>query len=290
MGVSLSGAGFGCWRDRSHRGKAPWRLIQALLKCSREEALRQSGVGGSTPVPENFGERLRGLFSSPSSAPVQAPLQFPAQIRPITRQGSGAAFLSYLTDRGFPRSRVDEVAHDYGLRYAVSGPFRQRLVIPIVMPQGLVNWTARAITPATVRYKTLSDDPDKAKDQGLPVAPLAVDHTLWNYAELIETKGRRLAVVEGPLDALKSDFFAQDYDTRVTCTFGKNISESQIALLSNLRDNFDEFWLVQDPDALLGSMSAQRRLAFLDFRFKRIPQGVEDPGALTESQARAFFR
>src|SRR6185436_20537355 len=43
MGVSIRGKGWSCWRNAGHRGVSSERLIQALLRCSSEEAKRLIG-------------------------------------------------------------------------------------------------------------------------------------------------------------------------------------------------------------------------------------------------------
>lgn len=291
MGVSLRGQGWGCWRQRSHRGKSVARLIQVLLRCSWEEALRQAGTPDKGPAVSDgdFGSRLAALFGPSGEPPPTRSLVFTDDVVPLRDKGAGVFYFDYLEGRGFPRRQLPELVHDYGLRYARRGPFKHRVIIPIVMPQGLVNWTGRAIGEANVRYKTLTTNREKAEAQGLPVAAMAVDETLFNFAELSNTRARRLAVLEGPLDALKTDFYARDEDVRTTCTFGKNISEDQIGLLAHLRDNFDEMWLVQDPDAALDAIVSQRRLSFLDMQAVRAPNDVEDPGAMSERQVKRFF-
>lgn len=287
LAISLSGRGWYCRRERAHKGQAPWRLIQALIGCSREEAFRRQGAASQAGVPASadFQERIRRLLFGGAEAVVPT-LTFPEEIKPLDGTVSARRFLDYLITRGFSHTGALRLAETYGLRYATRGPYKLRIVIPIVTDLGLVSWTGRAIVHSSVRYKTLSE---RENDIGLPRALEPAGAVLFNQAELFESHGKRLVLVEGPFDALKLDFYLRDHGVRATCSFGKNISDEQIDVLSVMGQHFEERWLVQDPDASMAAIATRKRLAFLKFRAVQLPSRWEDPGAMNEDDARRFF-
>src|SRR5229473_242641 len=64
LGISLDNKGYGCWWSSSHRGKNPVRLVQALLKCSYQEAARICGDETVLlPDSQSFEETISSLLS-----------------------------------------------------------------------------------------------------------------------------------------------------------------------------------------------------------------------------------
>src|SRR4051812_24179027 len=86
MGISMRGRGWGCWRDTSHRGKAPHRLVQALLGCTVQEAARIVGDSGEELPPvddSSFADHVAAMMRpGRPSEPVQS-LSFTPEIKPL---------------------------------------------------------------------------------------------------------------------------------------------------------------------------------------------------------------
>jgi hypothetical protein len=294
LGISLGGKGYGCWRSKSHRGIRPTRLIAALLKCSWDEAKRISGDDDVILTDdEAFAKQVREMMQGKVQVSTDVkPIDMPKSFKPIEDRAFGRRFVDYLTDeRGYSYADALKLAPLYDLRYCISGPFKYRLIIPVYM-DGLVNWTGRDITGRSlIRYRTLSTDPKKAEEAGTPVAPIPIERTLLNYDEIIrEEHGRSLVVCEGPLDALRVDFYGRKQGIRATCLFGTgNLSEAQVELLDAVNDRFEKRLLVLDADAALGVLAKHSRLAYLGYKPFRLPSDIEDPAVLRRSEVRDFF-
>lgn len=291
LGVSLSGRGWGCWRQKAHRGRKPHRLIQALTGCTYAEAEAMIGEDLVQLEPDaGFGARIASLLG-PTQAPNSARprLEFLPHMRPISRVGFGSLFLNYLKDRDYTTEEALWLAKTYGLRYTTMGAFRYRIIIPVMMPDGLATWTGRTVQASElIRYKTLSANPKKAEEQNLPVARLSITDTLWNYADLLEHPGHTLVAGEGPFDGMRLDFLGRP-EIRGTALFGKNLSEAQVALLDRLAPRYERRVILLDADASLDLLSVQSRLEYLKFEFIRLPKSIKDPAMIQQRDLRALF-
>lgn len=292
MGISVVGRGWGCWRQQSHRGKSPERLIQALIGCSWTEAQQIAGNGAATSLGGLGGfvanmERLAG--KAPPADAVASALVKPKTFKRLAgATGQGRLFYDYLKDRDFSANQVQWLCQEYDLHYAMTGDWSYRLVIPVHGPNGKwFTWTARAITSlAKLRYKTLTRDPDKAGDGPIALGPIT--DCLLGLPRLREG-GRTLVIAEGPFDALRLALFVGDYDMQATCLFGKAISDAQIDLLAALRPAYRNMVLLLDPDAALDSLTLQTRVAPLGVQSYLLP-GDDDPGEMRPSAIRALLR
>jgi hypothetical protein len=289
LAISLLGRGWICRRNRDHRGKAPARLVAALLGCSLEEAHRLTGskAGPIVPTDATFGSSIASMFA-PKPAETQAPpLSFPPEIKPAW---TAIMFLGYLMTRGYSAGEAEAVARQYELRGAMDGPFRYRLVIPVEMPDGLATWTGRALVDGMVpRYKALSTDPAKCKAEKLKPARLPVSQCLWNAKELADATGELLLVCEGPLDALRIDYYGREVGIRATCLFGKNMSHEQAELIPQL-GNFKRRALLLDNDAVLDTFRlAWKAASSTPLEWLRIPAGIKDPAMLSKHQVQALL-
>lgn len=280
MGVSLRGKGWGCWRSTNHRGRRPHRLIQALIGCGYLEAAAIVGDGDDVlGQSDGLTSMLAGLGPAERAAEPKGGLTYPEEVRPLQDAGMGRMFIDYLTTRLYGRAEAQNLARTYDLRYCVRGAFNRRLIVPVVLPQGLVNWTGRAITSsARLRYRTLSTDPEKAEHDDVPQAVMSIERTLWNMADLLnDAEANTLVVCEGPFDAIRCDWLGYSEGIRATCLFGKNISPEQVELLDILSDYYERRILLLDRDASLDQLMMQSRLEYLGFEFKTVPRGFKDP-------------
>lgn len=292
MGISVVGKGWGCWRQQLHRGKAPDRLIQALLGCSWVEAQRISGRGAAAHLTGlgGFMAAVEGALGASPPVATAGPLVKPPHFRRLEfpRPGAGRMFVEYLGDRGFTAEDIERLCLIYDLHYAVSGDWSYRLIIPVPDRNGKwYTWTGRAITDmAKLRYKTLTADPDKAGAG--PVSRGPITDCLLGLPDLFKG-GRTLVLAEGPFDAMRLSLFTGQYDMRATCLFGKAVTPAQLDLLARLRPLYTNLVLLLDPDASLDSMGLQTKLAPLGATYHLL-QGDDDPGEMKGSAIRALLR
>lgn len=279
---------FSCWRNTAHRGPNPIRLIIALLHCSVEtaKALVDAGDVSSIDRYEEVAGKMSHGSSLAKAAPAAKPLSMPKEFKPVTKTGYGAAFYDYLlAERGF--TNIADLVEWYDLRYCVVGHFRYRLIVPIYLKERLVSWTGRDITKkSAVRYRTLSDDPEKAADQGYPPAVLNLKSTVLN-ADLA-TGGTCLFVCEGPFDALKLDWFTEQGNA--VAVFGMPEAQ-QLAILCRLARNYRRINVTLDADAKarsVGFVEQLRSVSPVPVVWQQLPAGCKDPGELKPDVARTL--
>lgn len=276
MGVSLDGKGWGCWRVNAHRGRSPARLVQLLLSCSAEEA--RLIVGNQRYLPEDFlGQVQSSLHVAPITSP-RAALIAPESFKTIKPRPSAAPIIAYLVRRGFTRDQIDEMSDRFDLRYTRRGDFADRVLFLVKHDKQLVTWTGRSIhQDAVVRYKTLSDKkPDRQGNTAL--APIA-NHLLW-FDRLRRSRCAKIALVEGPFDALKVTLLGRSLGVCATCFFTMTPTDAQLALLYELLPRFDDRVLLLDRGTLPQALGVVSRLTTLGVRLLQLPPGYKDPGDL----------
>lgn len=287
MGVSIENKGWGCWRNQAHRGRAPQRLIQALLGCSWAEAATIIGkkVGGSLWGSEDaIGQMLAGFEKQDISAPPK--LELMADFRSIMKD---KMFRDYMSDRGFSKQHIRQLAEEFNLLCARTGPYTYRIILPIYdEDKNLVTWTGRAINDdAKIRYKTCSyRSPGRPPPYG-PEAHGPITDYLFDLPNLYEG-GKFLVIVEGPFDALRLTLGAKKWKARLTCLFGKAVSPAQLDHLADLSDLYDAMFLMLDPEASADTLQLSQQLAAVNV----VPiflQGEHDPGAFTPEEVAAVF-
>lgn len=288
MGLNLETGWWSCWRNRAqHSGKSPLRLLMRLLRVPYGRARELAGLGDDYVDPEGFDALAARLMGrTPDIRPEQMERRFLTLDRefiPITDGMRTRRHWNYLYKRGFTgRSNagvdVDVLCSLYDLRAGMSGPWANRIVIPYYMDGKLVTWTARAITPATVRYKDLD----------LKSSLLAPKDTLFNH-DCIAGGGKALVIQEGPFDALKIDFYGQPYGVRSVAMSTNSLKDAQIYLLQLAADKFERIIMMTDNATSLGivdSMRLKQDLFFLsNVSIKPVPYGAKDSGELTPRQA-----
>lgn len=276
MSINLEGRGWMCRRTRGgdHRGRAPERLIRALIGCSREHAAQLVG----RPTLPGVGSLL-AEFEAARAAPeddVAPPLKELVEFKKFAGLPSGRPYAQYMRSRGFTEEFLRRASVKAGLRYCTRGPFAGRVVFLVHQEGRLVNWTGRAISPrAGLRYRALSPDPEVAERGGLPRAALSIERCLLWYDELL-AGGPLLEVVEGPMDALKLRMLGR----RATCLFTNAPSAGQVDLLRELAPRFKRRVVLLDRGAEAEAVLAARALAALNFDAEWLPEGVADPGEL----------
>jgi DNA primase len=164
------------------------------------------------------------------------------------------------------------------LRCAVTGRYKDRIIFPFYQDTKLIGWTGRALGNPQNAPRYLSSGPE-------------IKETVFNYDQL-RWGGRNeiLVIAEGPFDALKLDFYGTDCELRATCIFGTSMTLDQIWILNKLARNYKHTYVLLDPDAVEASFAAKDWLTQRNISVAQIPDGIEDPGAMTPSQVETFAK
>lgn len=281
LSVSLQGKGWSCWRNVTHRGKNPTRLVAALLSCSYERARQLTD--DNTFLPEDFLGRVTDLMSPRPVVPLPT-LELLPSFKPLSDLPTCQSFLRYLQRRGFPVDHPEQLTKRYGLHYCLRDQFTRRIIFPVHVGGQLVTWTGRTIYPdVQPRYKTLTVDAERAAANDLPVAHLRItDAVLWFDDLLRSSRRRALYLTEGPMDALKVRVLGRPHGIEATCLFTNRISDRQVELLHQLVPLFDEAFVLLDASALPAAMRVSDALAGLRVPVKQLPASIKDPGDLKD--------
>lgn len=281
LGINPVTGKWGCHRDSSHRGKASRTLIKAILGCSSQQSqliVKQY----SHSDPDTLEAALAVLEADNNNSIIHdedvAKMARHQQMGPqfkdfyqIKPRGITRRFYDYLENRDL--DDVPSLVARYELKCALTGRYKDRVIVPVRHSGELVGWTARAIAPVkdAPRYLASSED---------------VKTTVFNYDGL-KTGGERLIIVEGPFDAIKLDnhSFTQEMNRwmkpyvhfRATCTFGTSPTISQLAVLRSLVKAYDDAWVLFDH----GADGPGAELAeWIGARQAYLPTGIDDPGEL----------
>lgn len=277
MGVHLDTLAWSCWRDPTHRGRRPHRLLFALTKLPYRTLESILGMPAKFAATTEF-DNLLSLLEDPQIAPQEEDkrLDLPKEFISIQRDGITERFWNYLYRRGFGTFAVDKVIRDYKIKCALRGPFKDRIIVPIYLDGALMCWTARSVYPdAKLRYYSLPKE-DSVKN---------IKDTVFNFDEAFNEFGKKLFIVEGPFDAIKLDYYAKQRGCRAVCLFNMSVTESQLFLLSELRNNYERVVVLLDSGELFSALKLTSQLNFLGgIELGELPEGVKDPGELTKEQ------
>lgn len=304
MGLSLTVKTpyWGCWRDASHRGATPQRLLVGLLACSWEEATKivdEHGAGVSAEDHDALLELLPNVRFPGTTLPVvlerkKKGLVLPSEFKRLTRASEYAlSFKHYLSDRGF--DDPERLAERFDLRYCLRGPFGGRLIIPVYHDERLVSWTARDVTgKAKIRYKTLGTDPESCKMTGYGPALTNLADTVFNFDRALRKAGKAktLAVCEGPFDAIKLDWLGRSSGVSAVAVFGTPKRTQFLELVSLAEQGYGKVVVALDADALgnaLRLVDMLKSLLHCEVQRMVLPKGVKDPGDLTARQFESVF-
>lgn len=274
MGLSLDQRQpfWGCLRNSAHRGRDPARLVSKLLRVNYNIALAIVEAT-STPLDE-FESAVDALREQPEDNYERRPMRKPEfelgkevrMLRDISPRYL-ERFYQYLASRNFYYRQVMDVVQAYELYGALTGPFAWRLVFPVRDAAGaLQGATGRALGKAELRYLTSDDLPADALLDFLP------------------EPGALMLVCEGPMDALKLDYFGRPYGIRGVATMGTGQASADKA--AALRSRYKNLAVVFDADAHGPGMRFAEELRCPAYF---LPPGVEDPGKLSPVQAVKFI-
>jgi hypothetical protein len=287
MGISLDGKGWGCWRRSDHRGRNPARLVQALIGCSHEQALRIVGYT-SALIPDDFMAQVTAALSPPPETAPRGMLSLPDEFRPIKKLPSARPYITYLERRGYDDPVKLSTAYD--LRYCTRGAYHGRIIFLIYHGGELVSWSGRSIYPTEEqRYKVLSTKSERAAVEGYGVARGASTHFLLFYDQLIKSSADTLYICEGPFDALRLMVLGRGRAV-ATCLFTNSPTTEQVDLLYDLVPRFENRYLLLDRDMFFMSVKVSSELSGLGLVPVLLPEGVKDPGELTATQFAAMGR
>lgn len=281
MGLSLNKTrpSWGCFRNSHHAGHSPVRLVAALLGIRLAAALAL--IDQDAPPIDEFDaavNRLREQPAAEESNMVRKVIELDPDLRQFGSPFNGKSsspyetqFVGYLASRGFGLECAQDVVDNYELYYALTGRYAWRLVFPIYDRGELVGLTGREIRKANgpiIRYMT---NPEFDKDVLLQW-PRPADHVI---------------VCEGPMDALKLDYYGADYKCRAVATLGTSVTPAQMQALRHLRSTGAELVVVFDAEAVADGMLLAEEIGG---RWQPLPDDVGDPGEMGSHEAKKFCR
>lgn len=285
MHISLTGAGWYCFRRPEHAGKSPATLVAALLGVSVMEA--KEITGQHKHIPSDFLNAVMSHFER-SAPPLKRNIQLPEEFRPIISQ---PLVLNYLSRRGFTVRDVQNMTTDYNVRFCRRGAYSNRVIFPVTMAGKLQTWTGRTISRnETLRYMTLSTKEEKARREGYkPAIGKITDYLLW-FDELMAIDADTFIITEGPFDALKVMVLGRRAGIVATCLFTNRASAAQNDLIYDLAPRFRYRYIMLDQGTLGSMLQASNRLAALKIRPLLLPSGIKDPGELTQETLLSLLR
>jgi len=284
LGLSLKAASpsWGCLRDGRHRGRNPVRLIQKLINCTQQHAEKLVAAGSA--YVDDFDatlERLRATEQETFFAAPQRQAKMLPEFHPMwvaTSRGRDR-YLSYLESRGF--RPANETAQVFALYYARVGDYKERIVIPVFgFEEEIVGWTSRTVrSDVSLRYKA---NPELPRD--------AVFNEDVAYAQVKD--GDVLVITEGPMDAMKIAMYGEG--CTAVALLGVAVSKEKFSRIVKIAAAARSVICLLDQDIL----SANPRLTWQleevvrggKVQLGRLPNGVKDPGDLTQIQVQELTR
>ena len=278
LGVRLDKGWYNCWRSPTHHGRDVEDVLVAVLGWSREQARIELGRE-KDPLfdKENDLDSLSELFSLDKPTPtlyardldpqdgiadaykvgiIKRPVRkrksqtkavveierktllknIPGIYRPIKPKGITRSFWKYLSQRrGFGKDTAAVITR-YDLWACLGGEHNGRVVIPYIKNQQWVTFTGRSISDnATLRYLALRASLSLVNPR----------HAIWNY-DTIREGGRVLVITEGPLDAMKVDYYGWELGVRGTCVGTVTASSQQANQLQEISTGFEDVVVVLD--------------------------------------------
>lgn len=269
LGIRLADGYFGCWRNEKHRGKNLYRLLSSLGISIAEE---RSGTLTSLANRTFFNPKAKYEEKSQKEFKV---MELPTSFVKLDDSILSKPYLSYITKRGFDNPLKFSGTYDLRRDYE-NGRWSNRLIFPIWVNK-YVCWTGRAINNASLRYLSSSEKENT----------ISIKSCIYNYNELKLTSGETLVITEGPLDALKVDWYLKP-EARATCLFGLSFIEPQLKLLEQVCYNFNNILIGFDKGALPQSLTLVKRLRKFSPIIIQVPS--KDFGEMEPEVIRATIR
>lgn len=265
MGLELATGRYACWRDPEHRGKNPIRVVRALLRCTTEQARSIVDDDSWTPVADfDVLDNALASLDAPRNAEALKKLNWPSEARHVLNRTPTRKFFRYLKRRGFDDIKL--LRKQYGLRCAVFGRFKDRVLFPITQDNELVGWTGRAVGRAVKRY------------DAYPTGD-ALSHCLFNGDACRDRPGKLLVIVEGPIDALKIDYYGRlsNHRVRAAALLTTSGSGERIARIMDAAERHERVLILLDRGATKQAHRLASQLSTLR-PVVGVLEGWDDPG------------
>lgn len=285
LGINLSNGVWGCWRNEEHRSKNLSKLLCKISPISYKQALQLVGFEDKIIEKDLFNDIVSDkYFSNHSNTNKNSKIRsliLPKDFRELKDDYFSIPYINYLISRGF--ADIWNLIFKYGLKYALTGDFKGRIIIPVYFNKQLVTWTSRAISPhASLRYKSL-----KVEDSSINIK-----NTIYNFDRTYENGGDVLFVVEGPIDVLKMDYYLYNTNSFAVGLHSMSVSDDQLYWLIRLFDKFKTIVLLLDRGE---SESMEKGIATLSttgviINEGILPKGINDPGELKQCQVLTLYK
>lgn len=287
LGLHKSGR-WSCYRNpTSHRGSDPIRIIMRLIGCSYEIAssyLTEENVELSD-FEEAAAEFISGGVKSDNPKTLVLPTDFRKLLSGV---GRARLYWRYLHSRGYAVNELRQLVRRYRIRYCDKGEWHGRVIFPITIDGQLVSWTGRTVYETEkLRYKTLSHR--KQDDPKRPRALVNTKSVLFNYDNAMKRRRKVCVLVEGPLDAIRIDFYGFNQGITSVATLGTGISIDQLEMLDLVNDNCDTLVSCGDQGAEGNIMDLQAATSDLGIQNVPLPHNVGDPAELSASKIVTLF-
>lgn len=255
-----------CFRNPSHSGRNPKRVLERLF--GQAEA---SDILESSPVPSGTG-------------PLEKPAPrsfFIDDIGESTPDDSDIVVEYLQRFRGMEEKTARMVADFYDLRVGRKGPWRARIVLPIVDTEDrILGATGRLLGGDGPRYYT-------KKGEGCPP---------FFGAQYVYPFTRSVLLCEGPFDALKLAYYGIREGFSLGAHFvplaymGESLTNDHLLFLIKHLYKTSVLFLIPDRDTTPDYIRRSRKMlsqlsVFFDTRVLELPEGVKDPDSLTEGDA-----
>ena len=288
LGINLDSGQWGCWRNAMHRGNRPHRLVRQLFGWSREQIKREFGINTDLDTEGDFGEaeQLIAMLQMQPDSMTEQPAEvvrnlvrvnmdkFPPLWKWYRQRNSRMVlpFIRYCESRNL----TPEAIFRYDLRYAISGRYAQRIILPVFEPRIVTTttdtrypqtWTARAV--GAIQPKYLTPHQQEAN---------VISRCVWSGRWYDETY-QVLVVTEGPFDALRLDWVGTLYGVRAVCVFGSSPTAAQQDVIAWFAKRVKHVVYAFDSDNLVSTL----RLAYQQEAW---PSGVprNDFGEMTDRE------
>jgi hypothetical protein len=307
MGLNTHDSRWGCWRDQSHRGRSPVYLVQAFLSCEKRAAVEVCKKYCKDIAVEHGAIRARldkvakesGVRKRQERAEIDDAMA-PQDTFPATKNPRAAApAITYLRQRGFD-VQTELVCRRYNVRYASKGKSSGRVWFPVRSGGGVKGYVGRTVVGHKARYyahpggealKTAVWNYDRCFDAADQKAGVTAGRFTGNKTVLSDPPpGKVLIICEGILDAMKLDFYGSPYGVRAVALLGLSLGKEKQVMLALLARKYPKVYICLDAEAQRHAYEMESRLALARARVLPLPDGVEDPGAMTPKQAAAFCK
>ena len=260
LAVALMKEAFFCYRaPNQHSGKNFKRLLFKLGIRGDEEAtrlLRRFQRAGDAPLPARL--------------PTDVQVQRTAWSR-FENAGNSREACEYLSGRGFASPKL--LCEKFDLRFAETGLWARRLLIPFHHDGEAVSWTGRDMT-GRFAQKYLTNE----------MSGFAVMCT----PDIIKPKPKIAVIVEGPMDALRIASGTRDAQIISIALCGKALGAEKLLQIRKACETCTDILVTMDADT---SMSAcyqtvadiQSAVNVKRVGRAKLPPGIKDPGELPAS-------